>query len=85
LQAKKEYVPRIDNPNKPERKKKKAKGHTPPKPNPNQKIPAKYERKLEEAKRSRRITGKGRNCLAYIQAERIRKREEEQSQKIITN
>ena len=78
LREKKKRIPRIDNPNKPKQKKKKTKGHTPLKPNPNQKISAKYERKLEEAKRSRRITGKGKNCLAYIQAERIRKREEEQ-------
>lgn len=78
LREKKKRIPRIDNPNQPRRAKKKTKEIKPSQPKVKQKIPYKIEMKLRE-QRSRSSFGRGKNCLAYQQAERIRKREEEQS------
>ena len=70
LRRKHEHIPLMIHPNDTHKKKSK-------RVRKQEALPPKIKRKLEEVKRSRGITGKGRSCLAYIQEERMRKREEQ--------
>ena len=72
LREKKKHIPRVINPDKPERRVRKPKGHIPTKPKVAQKIPAKMERKLQEEARKR--SWKGSRSLAYRQTDKIRKK-----------
>ena len=72
LKKKGEYIPLITNPDKTDKRSIEKKGDKTAKPRLDQKIPARIQRKLKEAKKVGRV-GRGKNCLAYAQQERMRR------------